>query len=79
MPVLIICKFAENPVKTEGAIMSTTFFRRLRAGDPKVSGRMWLEFELIRDSMTVQVYTCKFDDDTVKNEGAFVSTTFSPL
>ena len=31
-----------------------------------------------RDFMSVLV-TCKFDDDTVKTEGAIVSTTFSPL
>ena len=26
MPVLVICKFEEDPLKTEGAIVSTIFF-----------------------------------------------------
>ena len=28
IPVLIICKFEEDPIKTEGAMASTTFFQR---------------------------------------------------
>ena len=30
MPVLIICKFEEDPIKIEGAIVSTTFFPTLK-------------------------------------------------
>ena len=76
MPVLI-WKFEENPIKTEGAIVSTTLFRRSMAGNPIVNRWKWPEFDLIRDSMTVLVI-CKFGDDTIKNEGAFVSATISP-
>ena len=39
------------------------------------SGRI---FELVRDVMDVLV-TCKYEEDPIKNEGAGVDTTFSPL
>ena len=39
------------------------------------SGRI---FELVRDIMDVLV-TCKYEEDPIKNEGARVDTTFSPL
>ena len=39
------------------------------------SGRI---FELVRDVMDVLV-TCKYEEDPIKNEGARVITTFSPL
>ena len=39
------------------------------------SGRI---FELVRDIMDVHV-TCKYEEDPIKNEGARVDTTFSPL
>ena len=79
MHVLVKCKFEEDPIKTEGAIVSTTcFFQRSRAGNCEVSRQMWLLFELVRDVMPVLV-SCKFDEDPIKNEGAIVSTTFSPL
>ena len=35
-------------------------------------------FELVRDVMDVLV-TCKYEEDPIKNEGARVDTTFSPL
>ena len=37
-----------------------------------------LNFELVRDVMDVLV-TCKYEEDKIKNEGARVDTTFSPL
>ena len=70
MPALVICKF-EDPITTEGATTSITFFWRSRASNSEVNGRMLLELELIRDFMAVLV-TSKFDD-------AFMSPTFSPL
>ena len=39
------------------------------------SGRI---IELVRDIMDVLV-TCKYEEDPIKNEGARVDTTFSPL
>ena len=40
--------------------------------------RFWPNFELGRDVMDVLV-TCKYEEDPIKNEGARVFTTFSPL
>ena len=76
MAVLVSCKFDDNPVKNEDAIVYTTSFCS-RAGNSEVDGRMWLEFELVRDFIAVLV-TCKFDD-SIKNNGTIVTTTFSPL
>ena len=78
MLVLIICKFEEDPIKIEGAIVSTTFFRRSRAGNFEVNRRMWPDFGFVRDFISVLV-TYKSDDDPIKDEGAIVSTTFSLL
>ena len=49
MPVLVTCKFDDDSIENTGAIVSTTFLRRSRAGNSKVNGRIWLEFELIKD------------------------------
>ena len=43
-----------------------------------VLGPIWPNFELVRDVMNVLV-TCKYEEDPIKNEGARVDTTFSPL
>ena len=48
------------------------------ASNSKTNGLNLPEIELIRDFMTVFV-TCKFDKDPIKNEGAILVTTFSPL
>ena len=39
---------------------------------------IWPNFELVRDVMDVLV-TCKYVEDPIKDEGARVDTTFSPL
>ena len=65
MPVLVIGKFEGDPIKTEGATASTTFFWRSRASISEVNGRMLLELELVRDFMAA-VVTSKFDDNTIK-------------
>ena len=43
-----------------------------------VLGPIWPNFELVRDLINVLV-TCKYEEDLIKNEGARVDTTFSPL
>ena len=43
-----------------------------------VLGPTWPNFELVRDVMDVLV-TCKYEEDPIKNEGAWVDTTFSQL
>ena len=52
--------------------------RRSRAANSAVLGAIWPNFELVRDVMDVLV-TCKYEEDPIKNEGARVDTTFSPL
>ena len=54
------------------------FSRRSRAANSAVLGPIWPNFELVRDVMDVLV-TCKYEEDPIKNEGARVDTTFSPL
>ena len=54
------------------------FSRRLRAANSTVLGLIWPNFELVRDVIDVLI-TCKYEEDQIKNEGARVLTTFSPL
>ena len=54
------------------------FSRRSRAANSAVLGRIWPKFALIRD-ITVVLVTCNYEEDPIKNEGASVFTTFSPL
>ena len=49
------------------------FFRRSRAANSAVLGRIGLKFELVRDIIDVLV-TCKYEEDLIKNEGARVLT-----
>ena len=57
---------------------SMGIFHRSRAANSAVLGPIWPNFELVRDIMDVLV-TCKYEEDPIKNEGARVDTTFSPL
>ena len=43
MPILVICKYAEDPIKTESAMCPQYFVRRSMAGNSEVNGRMWPE------------------------------------
>ena len=54
------------------------FPRCQRAANSTVLGPIWPNFELVRDLMDVLV-TCKYEEDPIKNEGARVFITFSPL
>ena len=45
------------------------FFRRSRAANFAVLGRIWLKFELVLDIIDVLVI-CKYEEDPIKNEGA---------
>ena len=51
---------------------------RSRAANSAVLGPIWSKFELFQDVMDVLV-TCKYEEVPIKNEGARVLTTFSPL
>ena len=54
------------------------FSRRSRVANSAVLGPIWPNFELVRDAMDVLV-TCKYEEGPIKNVGARVDTTFSPL
>ena len=54
------------------------FSRCPRAVNSAVLGPIWPNFELVRDVINVLV-TYKYEEDPIKNEGARVFTTFSPL
>ena len=43
------------------------FFRRLRAANSVVRGRIWPNFELIQALMYV-IITCKYEKDSIKNK-----------
>ena len=51
-------------------------FIRSRAANSTDLGPIWPNFEHVRDVMGV-LFTCKYEDDPIKNEGARVLTTFS--
>ena len=87
MHVLIACKYEKDPIKNSGENVMTSFssllvygifFIRSRAANSAVLGPIWPNFELVRDVMDVLV-TYKYEEDLIKNEGARVDTTFSPL
>ena len=57
------------------------FYRRSRAGNSVVPGRILQNFEPIGDLIVVLVVlvTCKNKDEPIKNGGVRVVTIFSPL
>ena len=70
MPVLVISKFDEDPIKNERAVS--------RAPNSEGSGPIWPKFELIRDFMPVLVI-CKYNEDQIKTKGVSIETIFSQL
>ena len=82
MDVLVTYKNEEDSSKNEGTRAVSIFFgdfsRRLRAANSAVPGRIFPNFESIRDFIGVLV-TCKNKEEPIKNEGARVFTRFSPL
>ena len=54
------------------------FFRRLRAANSVVHGRIWPNFKLIQALMYV-IITCKYEKDPIKNNREKVATQFFKL
>ena len=54
------------------------FFRRLRATNSVVRGRIWLNFKLVQALMYV-VITCKYEKDPIKNHQEKVTIPFFKL
>ena len=77
MPILVTCKFDEDPTKTEDIIdriwSNMGFFWYSSAGNSKVDSLFWSYFELIRDFMHLLVIS-KSDKDPIKNEGTMPGT-----
>ena len=72
--VLIMCKFENDLIKNEVAIIRATFsplyiyrknFHGSRANNSKVNRLIWHEIELIRGFMTVFV-TCEIEEAPIK-------------
>ena len=84
MPALIICKFDEDPLKTERANLEIECFHYKSMGENPHSVACnyevikWIlpKFELLRDFMHVH-NICKFDEIPIRNKGAIMSTFFS--
>ena len=68
MPVLVTCKFDEDPIN-----MSATLFSSAQ----RQITPMWPKIELVRD-LTPVLVTCKFADDPIKHK-VIMSTTFFPF
>ena len=86
MAVLFTCKFEDDSIKSESAILPTTFsplyvygkfFHHSRANNFKVNSPIWPKIKLVRDVINALV-TCKFDEDTLKNEVGILRTIFFP-
>ena len=82
MVIFVTCKYEEDPIKYEGAKVQTRLYIDFSdaqgAGYTAVLGRIKLKFDLIQAFMIVLV-TCKNVEDSMKNEGDRVLTTFLPL
>ena len=87
MHVLVTCENEDDRFKNEVARVFTRFLplqvygdfsRRSSAAYSAVLKPIWPNFELVRDVIDVLV-TCRYEEDPIKNEGARVVTTFSPL
>ena len=84
MIILVICKNKEHPIKNKGARVFRTLYidfsdaqGQITPVSVVVSGRS-LKKKLIQAFMHV-LLTCKNGEDSIKNEGARVVTTFFPL
>ena len=87
MHILLTCKNDDDRIKNKELECSQDFShykamgifsRRSRAANSAVLSPIWPNFELVRDIMDV-LFTSKYEDDPIKNEGRRVFTTFSPL
>ena len=82
MVVLVTCKNEEDPIINEGTRVLTRFsplqvygniFKRSRAANSAVHGRIGPNFKLVRDFMVV-LLTCKNEEDPIKKEGTGMLT-----
>ena len=65
MPVLITCKFDEDPIKIERATMSTTFFQVLKGSNSEVNSWIWPKLASNKTSQASQVSCNIMDKDYI--------------
>ena len=87
MHVLIACKYEKDQMKNSGDNVMTPFsplkvygifFKRSRAANSAVHGRISPNFELIQALMYI-IITCKYEMNPIKNFRGNVITPFFPL
>ena len=81
MDVLVTCMNEEDPIKTKVLEWSQHYsliFRRSGAANSVTSHGFLTKFKLIQAFMVV-LLNCKSQEDSFKNEGTRVVTTFLPL
>ena len=87
MHVLIACKYEKDQMQNSGENVMTSFsplkvygifFRRSRAANSVVHGRISPNFELIQALMYI-IITCKYEMNPIKNVRENVMTPFFPL
>ena len=87
MHVLIACKYEKDLMKNSTDNVMTSFsplkvygifFRRSRAGNSVVNGRISLNFELIQVLMYI-IVSCKYEMNPIKNVRENVMTPTFPL
>ena len=83
MVVLITCKNEEDPIKNEGGRVAARIYVNFSDIPGQITPNIdnvgiWQKFELIRAFMHVLI-TCKNEEDSTKNEGARLVTTYLPL
>ena len=81
MGLLVACKNEEDPIKNEGARVVTTLFINFSDAQGQlspISDGILPKFKLIQAFM-VGLVICKNEEDSSKNEGTRVVTTFLPL
>ena len=81
MVVLYTCKNEEDSIKNEDARVLTRLYDLFSDAQGQltpVSSGILPKFELIQ-AFIVILFTCKNEEDPIKNEGARVLTRFSPL
>ena len=66
MHVILTCNYEKDRMKISREKVATSIFRRSRAGNSVVHGRVWPNFEFIQALMYV-IVTCNYEKDLIKN------------
>ena len=78
MHVLIACKYEKDQMKNSEENVMKIFFRRSRAANSVVHGRISPNFKLIQALMYI-IITCKYEMNPIKNVREKVMTPFFPM